>query len=221
MTAESRIAQLMVSRLCHDLAGPAGALGNGVELLKELGGDAEVIDLIAASAGRLTRQLDFFRVAFGLRGGEDAHPGWDEARRLAAGIVEGTRIDLDWADDEAGAAAGPVPAAALRLVLCLVLVARDALPRSGTVAVRASGGGGSGVAAVRAVVSARGERVLLDDGLMAALEGRAAVEGLTPRTVPGGFAARLARSLGAAVTAKRASAEEVRLSVSAVVDRAL
>lgn len=218
MTSDVRIAQMMVSRLCHDLAGPAGALGNGVDLLKDLGGgDAEVIDLIVASAGRLARQLDFFRVAFGLRGGENACRGWDEARRLAAGIVEDTRIDMDWTDDGGGAGGGPVPAAFLRLVLCLVLVARDALPRSGTVAVR-TGANGSGRRAFSTVVSAHGERVVLDDGLVAALEGRTAPEDLSPRTVHGDFAARLARSLGASISVDCASANEVRLSVSAAVD---
>jgi histidine phosphotransferase ChpT len=33
MSAEPDLASLLGSRLCHDLIGPIGAIGNGVELL--------------------------------------------------------------------------------------------------------------------------------------------------------------------------------------------
>ncbi|MBK8907489.1 MAG: hypothetical protein IPM60_06210 [Rhodospirillales bacterium] len=217
MASDTKLAQLLVSRLCHDLVGPAGALANGVDLLKELGGDGEIVDLIAASAGRLAHQLDFFRVAFGLRGGDDPHSGWDEARRLAAGIVDGTRIGIDWPD---GAGDAPVPAAALRLVLCLVLVARDALPRSGTITVRIGDARGSAGSGLNAIVCAHGERVVLNDDLVTALEARSQVDEVSPRTVHGDFAARLARSLGAVITLDRPSAGEARLSLSGAVDPA-
>ena len=52
MDIELKTAQLLVSRICHDLAGGISALSTGAELLTEEGGapEAETLALIASSA---------------------------------------------------------------------------------------------------------------------------------------------------------------------------
>jgi len=51
-TIELRVAELLASRLCHDLISPVGAVNNGTELLTEFGEDpdGESMQLIATSA---------------------------------------------------------------------------------------------------------------------------------------------------------------------------
>src|SRR5882672_2499112 len=62
------LTQLLCTRLCHDLAGPVGAVAAGVELA---GGDPaqvdeETLSLIGSSSGAASRKLKFLRAALGI-----------------------------------------------------------------------------------------------------------------------------------------------------------
>ena len=74
MDINIKVAQLVVSRICHDLAGSLSAVNAGVELIKDDGGllDGEAMSLVDASAGQSVRKLSFFRVLFGSGGGSDS-----------------------------------------------------------------------------------------------------------------------------------------------------
>ena len=65
---EIRLIELLCSKLCHDLVGPVGAIGNGMELLEEedLGMSKEALDLTAQSSRRASAILQFYRIAYGL-----------------------------------------------------------------------------------------------------------------------------------------------------------
>lgn len=70
MTNNLQMAQLLCTRLCHDMAGPVGAVSAGVELM---GTDPSLIDdetlsLLSGSAEAASRKLKFLRVAFGWAG---------------------------------------------------------------------------------------------------------------------------------------------------------
>ena len=64
---ELDIASLLCARLCHDLAGPVGAVNNGAELLNEGGAESmdDARELISSCAGqavrRLRRERDIFK----------------------------------------------------------------------------------------------------------------------------------------------------------------
>lgn len=67
MDKSLQIAQLLCTRLCHDLAGPVGAVSAGVELM---GTDPTLIDdetlsLLSGSAEAASRKLKFLRIAYG------------------------------------------------------------------------------------------------------------------------------------------------------------
>ncbi|MDG2243549.1 MAG: histidine phosphotransferase family protein [Rhodospirillaceae bacterium] len=71
MFNEVQLAQLLCTRLCHDLAGPVGAISAGLELI---GADSDLIDgetlsLLSGSAEAAGHKLKFLRVAFGWSGG--------------------------------------------------------------------------------------------------------------------------------------------------------
>ncbi len=60
--------ELICTRICHDLIGNIGAVGNAVELLEE--GDMDFLDdiksILKTSSSVLSARLKFFRLAFGL-----------------------------------------------------------------------------------------------------------------------------------------------------------
>jgi len=51
-TIELRVAELLASRLCHDLISPVGAVNSGIELMTEFGDgvDSESMQLVSTSA---------------------------------------------------------------------------------------------------------------------------------------------------------------------------
>ena len=193
--------EIFSARICHDLVGPVGAISNGVELLAEgdMSGDPEVIALIADSARGASRRLQFFRTAFGAGNTVSGGQPLEGARALAMDYFAGGKIRLVW----------PVPNSALevradrraaRLLLNLLLVAGDCLPRGGVVPVDAVPAPDGGLAvAIRAEgVQAR----IIDEqrSILAAPEAAPDAPPSSPRAVPAWLAA-LHLSLGAAALA--------------------
>lgn len=160
--------EALVSRLCHDLVGPVGAIRNGLEVLEDAwseadaspkpndgggGGSqnnfaADALKLMAHSADQASRRLQFYRLAWGRAGGESAG-SFGPARDAASGWLEGGRLRLDWE------AATPPDAAAgrrgvVRLLLNLLLLAADLVPTGGTLTVSGDGDETTGWARVAA-----------------------------------------------------------------------
>jgi histidine phosphotransferase ChpT len=161
MTAqiEFRVMELLCSRLCHDLISPVMAINNGMELLAEdSGGMADDIrDQLTMSAGAAAAKLQFYRIAYGL-GGQNAAPvGLGEAGRLTRGLVEDGKIVVDWPEN-GEASSAELSREMTKLLLNLVLLGIEALPRGGTVKVRVQSSGAPGV-----VVEALGENAGLKE----------------------------------------------------------
>jgi len=173
-------ASLLCSRLCHDLVGPVGALYNGVELLADED-DPEMrqrcIELVADSARQTSAKLKFFRLAFGAAGGFAAEVDAREAQGALEGLYAGDkRIELGWL-----VAADALPKGAVRILLVLAMTAGDSLLRGGRLSIAAE----RRAAGVELAVRAEGPRILLDEEVRAALEGRTGIADVTPRAAPG------------------------------------
>lgn len=185
--SDIRLAELLCARLCHDLAGPVGAAAAGAELFEDLAGtaDRETIALVAQSAAGAAARLRFFRAAFGpaattpqpaasLREAVEAY-----LRTQVSAASPGTSVE--WDSDAPG-----FDGEAARLILNLVLLAKDALPRGGVVTVTARGD--------RLAVSAQGEPTVLGDEARAVLLDGAEPQG--PRGAQAALAMLLARRRG-------------------------
>lgn len=188
------ILEMLVSRLCHDLAGPVGAVCNGVELLQEMpspdGADlnAEALALIDDSARTASARLSLFRLALGTAGGQ---PGLTEAAaiRSVADWLNGRRLTLTWpAGTLTGTLAGTLlQPGLLKLVLLCILLAEEAMPAGGNVTVGVSG---------RAVeLAANGPRIL---PIMAGQDGSVGdtESALTPRSILTWVSAAMAAHYG-------------------------
>ena len=66
--SETELAELICTRISHDVIGNVGAVANAVELLEE--GDMDFLDdirsILKVSSSVLSARLKFFRLAFGL-----------------------------------------------------------------------------------------------------------------------------------------------------------
>ncbi len=121
-----RLAELLAARLCHELAGPAGALAGTLELAVE-DRDFDAVAMAHEQAALLVARLRLLRAAWG--GGKALDV--PQLRALLVGLPRAARVrtDLDRLDPAAGF---PPPAA--RLLLNVLLLAGESLPRGGRVA---------------------------------------------------------------------------------------
>ena len=83
---------LMVSRVCHDLVGPLGAVVNGLEVLEDERDAAmreDALKLVTSSANQALARIQFMRIAFGAAGSAGAELDLGEIGRLIEGLLEG------------------------------------------------------------------------------------------------------------------------------------
>jgi histidine phosphotransferase ChpT len=185
-----RVLDLLCGRLCHELISPVGAINNGIELLDEDDPEfvKEAMSLIGQSARKAGQRLQFYRFAYGTAGGGAAR---FDGRELANALLDGGKVSCSWAPE-----ALSLDAPWQRLACNVLVLAAEALPRGGTVAVRAREGG--------LEIVADGETVNVTDELRAALDAVLPVETLTARTVHAYYTVRLAQQMGARVALARA-----------------
>src|SRR6185295_6947187 len=105
MIEELRMAELLCTRLCHDLTGPIGAVNNGAEFLTEEGFNmqGQAVDLIVSSAFSAVARLQFYRMAYG-KVKEQGEANLAEKQKIATDFFAGTKITLDWPDSHTDAA---------------------------------------------------------------------------------------------------------------------
>jgi histidine phosphotransferase ChpT len=189
------LAELLCARLCHDLAGAVGAVATGAELLAEedAGENSEAVDLLATSAATAVARLRFLRLAFGLGGTTLPADQLQDlvSTFLASPLGCGEDLRLDW-EDCGQIAWEPGPA---KLLLNLVLLGRDCLPRGGALAVRARRADGP-------VISVIAEGPHAAPGEAAVVITAAGAEKLGPRGAQGFYAMCLAANLGLTVNYK-------------------
>jgi histidine phosphotransferase ChpT len=126
-------AALMVSRVCHDLVGPLGAVVNGMEVLEDERDPMmreEAIKLVTMSAEQALARIQFMRIAFGAAGSAGAELDLGEIGRLIAGLLEGGKVTLNWNVPRLY-----WPKDWAKLIMNATLLAADCLPRGGLVSV--------------------------------------------------------------------------------------
>ena len=189
---DQRVIELLASHLCHEIISPVTAVNNGLELIGEGDSDLakEAMGLIRQSASEASRRLQFYRLAYGQAAGFEAGRGLAQARELCEGLLKGGKIQLSWAESDVGPA--PLDKPAVKFLVNLVALAREALPRGGVIEVALSG-----PAPVRAGVSAVGAGARVSPESEAAMADGTDIGALTPRTVQAFLVAWLAQRIGA------------------------
>ncbi len=204
-----RVAELLTSRLCHDLVGPIGAVNNGMELLEDedLGMSDDAIQLSASSARQAANLLQFYRLAYGMasaRIGDDL----GNLRELAIGFLASSKTMLDWS--AVGQPAGETPDGLGKLLLNVIVLGDECLPRGGTLGVSLV----EGAAGLEVGVTANGTGARLREESQLVLADDMVIEELTPRNVHGYFTRLLAQRMGSELIVDTPGADSLRLSVT-------
>ena len=194
MINETRLAEMLCTRLCHDLTGPIGAVNNGAEFLTEEGFDMqnEAMQLILSSAHEAVNRLQFYRQAYGRVG--EGETGIAEKKKLAEDLFSSTKVKLDWPDSHTDASGIAVSQKMGRLLLNLILVAGASLIRGGTVAVRLKE---DAAGTKEILITATGDTVKLDAETLTILKGHGDEAMLTPKTSQPLLTMHLVQEIGA------------------------
>ena len=131
------LAALLCSRVCHDVISPVGAIVNGLEVLEDEN-DASMrdfaLDLIRKSSRQASARLQFARLAFGAAGSAGASIDLGDAEQVARGMFQDEKVKLSWTAPRA-----LLPKNRVKLLLNLIVIATNAVPRGGTIDVVVTG----------------------------------------------------------------------------------
>ena len=183
------LAALLCSRVCHDLISPVGAIVNGLEVLeedKDEGTRTFALDLIKKSAGTASAKLQFCRIAFGAAGSAGAQIDTGDAEKISRGFFEDDKTKVVWNLPRVLMAKNRV-----KLLLNLLLIAGQAIPRGGQITVDAIGAGDS----MGFKIAAQGPNAKVQPAVVSLLAGETG-EGLDAHKIQPHYAALLARECG-------------------------
>lgn len=207
---QTKLAELLCSKLCHDLISPIGAINNGLEFLQdtESGMADDAADLIGGSAKQAAQKLAYFRVAFGAGGAGDSLD-FAVVKKLIEELAQEKKFEPLWS--EIGQPfAGEISKNFGKLLLNLALLAADCLPRGGQIAFKIPNfPENSGV-----LVSVSGDRCQLRDDIRSGLEPDLSAEDLTTRNIVGFFCNLLVKSSGKSLILREKSPHSIEFQIS-------
>ena len=133
------LAALLCSRVCHDLISPVGAIVNGLEVLDDNPKPEDrdfALDLIRKSAKTASARLQFCRLAFGAAGSAGAQIDLGDGQTMARGHIEDAKTTIAWNLPRL-----LLPKNRVKLLLNMLVIAQQTIPRGGTLRVDPIGEG--------------------------------------------------------------------------------
>ena len=188
--SELELAALLCSRLCHDLVSPIGAISTGMEILvdeKDENMRQQVISMLTTSVSQASNRLQFARMAYGAGTGMGGTIDLNEAKRLALALVSGGKVDIDWQCELSEA-----PKTHVKLMMNLVLIGIESLPRGGTVRVMCTEDAGNW----RIELDCAGTGAKIRSDCRSALDGSAILSEMEPKAAQAFYTKLLAKLSG-------------------------
>jgi histidine phosphotransferase ChpT len=133
------LAALMCSRVCHDLISPVAAIVNGLEVLDDSAKEDDrefALSLIRKSSASASSKLQFCRLAFGASGSVSAQIDTGDAEAMARGFIEDEKTTITWNVPRV-----LLPKNRVKLLLNMLIVAQQTIPRGGALVVDMTGEG--------------------------------------------------------------------------------
>ncbi len=175
ITFPVRVAELLCSRICHDIVSPVAAIANGVELVTEMGPDGldDAMGLLGHSARQASVRLQAFRLCYGA-GGSEALVTGKMIYEAFTNYIESDKVRLEWdlMNDTPEEDLNP---GFFKVLINAMIFVRECLIRGGVVRVTKSG--------LSLSVEAVADHVTVREGMAEALRGDIAVADLTPKTI--------------------------------------
>ena len=187
------LAALLCSRVCHDLISPVGAIVNGLEVLAEENDEETrtfAMDLIKKSANTASAKLQFCRIAFGAAGSAGAQIDLGDAEKIARGFLEDDKTKLAWNLPRVLLAKNRV-----KLLLNMLLIAGQTIPRGGNLTVDPIGEGES----LGFQITAAGPNAKIQPAVPPLLAGETGGEAVDAHRIQPFYAGLLARDCGVQV----------------------
>ncbi|HTQ82084.1 MAG TPA: histidine phosphotransferase family protein [Pseudolabrys sp.] len=188
------LAALLCSRVCHDLISPVGAIVNGLEVLAEEKDEETktfALELIKKSAATASAKLQFCRIAFGAAGSAGAQIDLGDAETISRGFFEDDKTKLEWNLPRALLAKNRV-----KLLLNMLIIAGQAIPRGGKLTVDPVGTGD----AMGVKISAAGVNAKIPAAVPPLLTGEGGIEALDAHRIQPFYTGLLAGACGLGVS---------------------
>lgn len=206
---ELPVLETLFSKVFHDLVSPVGAVGNGAELLEEMGRDVlkDATRLISYSARLASRRLEYFRLAYGSAGTRDT-VDVGTARQVSANYFEDSKIQLDF-PSEISLSQDVVPVGTVKVLMNVILVTSEMMSRGGRLSIMVEAGENTG----RMSVTAVGDRVAIRPEILAALKGETPLDEVDAHTVQAFATGRFAAAYGFRLRVDQAGEGELSLNL--------
>jgi len=187
----SSLAALLCARVCHDLISPVGALGTAIEILDDPSNTdmhEDALQLIRNSSRQAQAKLKFLRLAFGAAGSAPGIIGVEEIKTLSEDMYRDGKATLVWNMANDG-----LDKAQARILLNLIMLGVQSVPRGGDVAITATD--------QELSITATGRKARLDEAVARALSGKAPADGFDGRSIQPLYTSLMVRDLGGSLDA--------------------
>jgi histidine phosphotransferase ChpT len=187
------LAALLCSRVCHDLISPVGAIVNGLEVLAEEKDQATkqfALELITKSSRTASAKLQYCRIAFGAAGSAGAQLDTGDAETISRGFFEDDKTKLAWNIPRSLLAKNRV-----KLLLNMLLIAGQAIPRGGILTVEPIGSGET----MGFKVAAAGTNAKISPAIPSLLTGQPGTEAVDAHKIQPFYTGLLAKACGLSV----------------------
>lgn len=184
MEQDLHLMYLMCSRLCHDLAAPLSAISIGLDMLPESDDPDGPQKILQFSVKSAINKLELLRCLSGYTNSPDK-PTFTDAVRIINKSIDPDKFQINWLcriEDT-------IPGKAVRLIVAIILIAMDCLPRGGKIIIHPDFS-----------IELTGNYVKLNEEVIAAFKADADKEDLTSRGVIGYLAYLLAHSLDTTIS---------------------
>ncbi len=188
----TRASEILISKICHDLVSPVGAVNNGIEFLTDMGADglADGLGLIEHSARQASVRLQLFRMCYGA-GGSDSKVSGKMIYETFQNYIAGTKCTMEW-DLMNDIPDVDLPAGYMKTLLNMMVFVQEAMPKGGVVSITMV----DGAMHVRGV----GETIKPKEGSVEAMNASVSIDDLTPKAIHGYVTRAYGDLFGLAVT---------------------
>jgi len=199
----ARLSAYIASRICHDLVSPVSSVTNALDLMDEPGDPEMKVQaeaLLREGADKAAARIQFLRYAFGSIGLSSGAADIHDARKITEAFVKSHKPSIEW-----DIQTDHLSFSHARLMMNLVMMATEALPRGGVVSVRIR----SEVGGMTLTLTAKGDRARLKDDVAAAVNGTEPVDGWRAENIQSLFARMICDGLGGELTAKQSDGQVI------------
>jgi len=201
--ADIKFCELLCAKFCHDMAGPIGAINNGIDFIESRNEDMKrlSIELVSSSSKQMIHALTFFRQSYGIVS-EDSEVSFNTLKALIDNFFKGTKIKHSILKKPS---LEVVSGQTAKLIYNLMLAVATLMMYSGDLSIAIDEN------KIHITSTARIHRI--DSDFETILMGRAYPSELTARNIQVAFTSLIATSLGYKISAEHLQKSLVMLSL--------